>query len=470
MAKHRAAALNSPPCATATYFLSGVNWGTHPNQFGHQDFPGCFRCHNDQLVSQDPARTPIGADCGVCHAVQSVGEPVSQPAAIQLTSGARSGIAGSIPFETAAGTVRFDHATHAGYENGNCTTCHNRLFPMGRSPLAIPDLHRAAEAAETSCAGCHAPGGSAFASAGNCSRCHANLSPAQPLARIISQAQPSRLPAEVRYATPLGEATFDHSRHADRGGTTCANCHNRLFPMASADLNYGADLHRAAEAARTSCAGCHYPGGEAFASAGNCARCHAGLGQPRVTASSGRSGVPELPNVETRLGPARFDHPRHVGLAQNNCQTCHNKIFPPSKGPLNYADNRTGPRRRIKLPAALAIARPVQPSAPKAPACAATSIRRRKQRVRRWDCPSRWPTKTGSATSSSTTTNTFAMPRADASRVTTPRSPWLRAAWPVTQRTTIAPPSPAAPGALVATTLGRRFRLFESLHALPYGP
>jgi DmsE family decaheme c-type cytochrome len=318
----------------------GVNWGTHPNHSGHEDFPGCFRCHNDELVSQDQARTLIGNDCSVCHAIESVGEPISQPPGIQLTSSGGAGIAGSIPFETAAGTVTFDHAQHTEYENGSCTSCHNRLFPMARAPLRYgADLHRAAEAAEASCAGCHVEGGSAFASAGNCSRCHTNLSAAQPVSRVVSQAPPSRLPAEVRYATSLGTATFDHSRHADRGSTTCASCHNRLFPMASADLNYGEDLHRAAEAARTSCAGCHDPGGEAFASADNCSRCHSDLGQPRVTPSSGRSGIPDLPNVETRLGPARFDHERHVDLAENNWRTCHSRIFPLTRGLLNYADN-----------------------------------------------------------------------------------------------------------------------------------
>lgn len=317
----------------------GVNWGTHPNQSGHENFPGCFRCHNDQLVLQDATQTPIGASCSACHAVETVGEPISRPASIPLTSGGGAGVAGTIPFSTAAGAVAFDHAQHTAYENGSCAACHNRLFSMDRAPLRYaPDLHRAAEAARTSCAGCHAEGGTAFSSAGKCSLCHTNLSPPRPASPVISQG-PSPLPSEVQYETPLGAATFDHSRHADRGGTTCASCHNRLFPMISADLHYGADLHRAAEAARSSCAGCHYPGGEAFAAAGNCSRCHVGLGQPRVTPSSGLSGIPQLPNVSTRLGPARFDHQRHVDLAENNCQACHSRVFPLSKGLLNYADN-----------------------------------------------------------------------------------------------------------------------------------
>ena len=318
----------------------GVGWGTHPNHSGHEDSPGCFRCHNDQLVSQDQANVSIGAECSVCHAVESVGQPVSQPAVTQLTSTGETGIGGTIPFETAAGTVSFDHAQHVDYEAGSCTSCHNRLFPMDRSPLGYgADLHRAAEAANTSCAGCHAPGGSAFAAANNCSRCHTSLSAPLPLARTAPPEERTTLPGRREYATSLGTATFDHARHGDRDGTTCASCHNRLFPMSAVELDYGDDLHRSAEAARTSCAGCHFPGGTTFASAGNCAQCHVGLGQPRATPSTGVSGVPNLPDVETRLGPARFDHQRHVELAGNDCRSCHNQVFPLTRGLLNYADN-----------------------------------------------------------------------------------------------------------------------------------
>lgn len=317
----------------------GVDWGTHPNHSGHEDFPGCFRCHNDQLVSQDEASVPIGDDCSVCHSLESVGQPISQPMATQLTS-AGAEIAGSIPFETAAGSVSFDHAQHTEYENGSCTTCHNRLFPMDRSPLGYgADLHRAAEATQASCAGCHVAGGTAFAAAGNCSQCHTNLSAARPVPHTAPPSRSSPLPEQVEYSTSLGTATFNHARHAGRGGATCTSCHNNLFPMASSDLNYGGDLHRAAESAQTSCAGCHFPGGTAFAAADNCARCHVGPGEPRVTPLSGVSGMPDLPNFETRLGPARFDHERHVALAGNSCRTCHNQIFPLTKGLLNYADS-----------------------------------------------------------------------------------------------------------------------------------
>jgi nitrate/TMAO reductase-like tetraheme cytochrome c subunit len=42
-----------------------VTWGTYPNNLGHVDFPGCFRCH-DGLHTSAEGRT-ITQDCNACH-------------------------------------------------------------------------------------------------------------------------------------------------------------------------------------------------------------------------------------------------------------------------------------------------------------------------------------------------------------------------------------------------------------------
>ncbi|HEY6548264.1 MAG TPA: cytochrome C [Vicinamibacteria bacterium] len=44
-----------------------VTWGTHPNHVGHEDFPGCFRCHDESHKAKD-GRT-ISQDCETCHAL-----------------------------------------------------------------------------------------------------------------------------------------------------------------------------------------------------------------------------------------------------------------------------------------------------------------------------------------------------------------------------------------------------------------
>lgn len=42
-----------------------LTWGTHPSHLGHQDSPGCFRCHGGSHTSQD-GKT-INPDCSACH-------------------------------------------------------------------------------------------------------------------------------------------------------------------------------------------------------------------------------------------------------------------------------------------------------------------------------------------------------------------------------------------------------------------
>jgi len=45
-----------------------VAFGTYPNNIGHMDFPGCFRCHDDNHKSKE-GKT-IGQDCETCHKIE----------------------------------------------------------------------------------------------------------------------------------------------------------------------------------------------------------------------------------------------------------------------------------------------------------------------------------------------------------------------------------------------------------------
>src|SRR5215472_4547447 len=42
-----------------------VTWGTYPNNLGHTDFPGCFRCHDGAHTT--PEGKTISQDCNTCH-------------------------------------------------------------------------------------------------------------------------------------------------------------------------------------------------------------------------------------------------------------------------------------------------------------------------------------------------------------------------------------------------------------------
>jgi hypothetical protein len=54
-----------------------VHWGTHPNNIGHNDSPGCFRCHDGNHTSEKTDKVPavtITNDCSACHNLVVSGE------------------------------------------------------------------------------------------------------------------------------------------------------------------------------------------------------------------------------------------------------------------------------------------------------------------------------------------------------------------------------------------------------------
>jgi nitrate/TMAO reductase-like tetraheme cytochrome c subunit len=45
-----------------------IQFGTYANNIGHMDFPGCFRCHDDEHNATDGKK--IGQDCESCHKIE----------------------------------------------------------------------------------------------------------------------------------------------------------------------------------------------------------------------------------------------------------------------------------------------------------------------------------------------------------------------------------------------------------------
>ncbi|MFB3826990.1 MAG: cytochrome c3 family protein [Bryobacteraceae bacterium] len=43
-----------------------VTWGIYPNNLGHTDFPGCFRCHDGAHTAPD-GQNSVTQDCNACH-------------------------------------------------------------------------------------------------------------------------------------------------------------------------------------------------------------------------------------------------------------------------------------------------------------------------------------------------------------------------------------------------------------------
>ena len=83
-------------------------------------------------------------------------------------------------------------------------------------------------------------------------------------------------PDKLTFKSAMGNVTFDHAKHVEREKKDCKTCHDKLFPQnAAAPLNYKANMHKTAEAAKASCSACHHAGGKSFETkAPNCQKCH----------------------------------------------------------------------------------------------------------------------------------------------------------------------------------------------------
>lgn len=95
------------------------------------------------------------------------------------------------------------------------------------------------------------------------------------LGTLALMGQQKKPPETLTFMTKFGDVTFNHAAHLMREKGNCAACHPKLFMQdAKAPLNFKANLHKTAEENMTSCGACHRPGGAAFETKGNCAKCH----------------------------------------------------------------------------------------------------------------------------------------------------------------------------------------------------
>ncbi len=51
-----------------------ADWRAYPENIGHKDWPGCFRCHDDKHKSTDGMHTIKGNDCNACHTILAQGD------------------------------------------------------------------------------------------------------------------------------------------------------------------------------------------------------------------------------------------------------------------------------------------------------------------------------------------------------------------------------------------------------------
>ncbi len=93
-----------------------IGWATHPDNIGHKDFPGCFRCHDGKHVS--PQGEAIRLECNICHTIPEITGP-GQPAPVINVA------RGDEPESHRSTNWLFIHREEQVAQDAECAGCHN---------------------------------------------------------------------------------------------------------------------------------------------------------------------------------------------------------------------------------------------------------------------------------------------------------------------------------------------------------
>jgi hypothetical protein len=87
-----------------------VTWAAYPNNIGHMESDGCYRCHNDRHATTE-GKT-ISRDCNLCHNILAQGTP------------------GNMQYSNSFEPLPFEHPVDIdlAWQTESCTMCHEALY------------------------------------------------------------------------------------------------------------------------------------------------------------------------------------------------------------------------------------------------------------------------------------------------------------------------------------------------------
>ncbi|MEJ2448904.1 MAG: hypothetical protein P8Y37_13335 [Anaerolineales bacterium] len=97
------------------------DWASHPNNIGHKNSPGCFRCHDGQHFNQQ--QEAVRLECNLCHAIPVVSEQEDYLTKIEISKG---------PEPQSHLNSSWISLHHLVYEP-SCGNCHTMSDPGGAS-------------------------------------------------------------------------------------------------------------------------------------------------------------------------------------------------------------------------------------------------------------------------------------------------------------------------------------------------
>jgi hypothetical protein len=251
-----------------------VYWETYPDHVGHEDFPGCWRCHDGNHLNEQNEAIP--AECNLCHAIPQVAEPEEIRPAVSVA-------VGDLP-DSHLSSLWI--AQHQFQFDATCDDCHTVDNPGGSDNSSF-----------CSNSGCHAREWS-----------YLDIDAPAVLALAVPEQTPSerRLPhishplvdeMDCQQCHGLEKVLAFPEDHAEYSQDECTDCH-RLDPAVIADQTPSPTAPAAevvpAPAATTAPMISH-----ALLGNENCLACHA---------------------VNSNIAPAP---PTHLDFTNETCQSCH---------------------------------------------------------------------------------------------------------------------------------------------------
>ena len=123
-----------------------VNWDTHPDNVGHRDAPGCFRCHDGKHLAED-SQESIRIECNLCHSIPLKSRPDGTTAFLPVTE----------PFEPESHIDSNWVSRHRFEFDSTCEGCHDVSNPGGSDDSSYC-ANSGCHATEWKYAGLNAPG------------------------------------------------------------------------------------------------------------------------------------------------------------------------------------------------------------------------------------------------------------------------------------------------------------------------
>ncbi len=174
--------------SASVYPEQNSDWTTHPNNIGHKDSPGCFRCHDGKHLNAENGA--IRLECNICHSIPIVAGPYDFNTQIEINRG---------PEPISHQNENWISLHHQVFDD-TCDNCHTTSNPGGTDNSSFCS-NSACHGVEYEFAGFDAPGLREF---------------------LSSQLPPTATPAPV---PPGGELTYKDTI-SQILEIRCSSCHS----------------------------------------------------------------------------------------------------------------------------------------------------------------------------------------------------------------------------------------------------